>query len=128
MSFSRYGTRVDYIFCGWEVRNDWKAVRAWHSPKKINESHYPVFVLFNQRPPSQTLVAQERTLGIVDPKTRKEIPVGGASADKKVAITPAISCPVNSESSSVEEKNLMEGDAILCSEDELTAHIEQKTN
>ena len=120
---------MDYIFCGWEVRNDWKAVRAWHSPKKINESHFPVFVLFNRCPPSQTSVAQERKqIGIVDPKTRKEIPVGGASADKKVAIPPAISCTVSSDSSTAEEKNhLMKGDAILCSE-ELSAHIVHKTN
>ena len=45
----RYGTRVDYIFCGQEVMACWKAAKAWHSPKKINENHHPVFVVFNNQ-------------------------------------------------------------------------------
>ena len=44
----RYDTRIDYIFCGQDVRSRWRAIRAWHSRKKINEDHHAVFVVFNR--------------------------------------------------------------------------------
>ena len=43
---SRYRTRVDYVFCGPEVRALWTATRAWHCEDTISD-HYAVFVVFD---------------------------------------------------------------------------------
>mgnify|MGYP001347215709 CR=1 FL=1 len=54
-SLSRYDTRVDYVFCGPEVRARWKASRAWHSEDTISDhnaeygrDHNAVFVVFKR--------------------------------------------------------------------------------
>ena len=45
--FPRYDTRVDYIFCGQEVKNYWKATEAWHCPKTISD-HNAAYVVFER--------------------------------------------------------------------------------
>ena len=47
----RYGTRVDYVFCGQGVKTQWEVTDAWHC--QTTSDHNAVYVVFNRNPNTQ---------------------------------------------------------------------------
>ena len=92
-------------------------MKAWHSSKKVNEDHFPVFVVFNRRHPNQTSLSRERKpIAIIDPETTHEV---SPSDDVSASLSPGRALTSVVEEGEVKgEKE--KGDTVLCSEEEFS--------